>query len=171
MNLLNNAKKIVNKINEKLPKICIAFSSIINRKGRKGINKKLTETIQRLKNYCRQKDINYIENLNINEDSLDVKKLHLNRKGNSCFAKNLLKYLSNIWLDSDTVRHESTQRINYYTDSKIGYSKEIRQLQGITIQIPIVSTQRTNANIEKTNSSLRDSRLKRPKKVCVIYLH
>ena len=79
--------------------------------------------------------------------------------------------MSNIWLDSDTVRHESTQRINYYTDSKIDYSKEIRQLQGITIQIPIVSTQRTNANIEKTNSSLKDSRLKRPKKVCVIYLH
>ena len=89
MNLLNNAKKIVNKINEKLPKICIAISSIINRKGRKGVNKKLTENIQRLKNYCRQKDINYIENSNINEDSLGVKKLHLNRKGNSCFAKNL----------------------------------------------------------------------------------
>ena len=168
---MNNAKKIVNKINEKLPKIGIAVSSIINRKGRKGVNKKLTENIQRLKNYCRQKDINYIENSNINEDSLGVKKLHLNRKGNSCFAKNLLKYLSNVWLDSDTVRHESTQRINYYTDSRIDYSKELRQLQGITIQIPIVPSQRTNANIEKTNSSLKDSRLKGPKKVCVIYLH
>ena len=168
---MNNAKKIVNKINEKLPKIGIAVSSIINRKGRKGVNKKLTENIQRLKNYCRQKDINYIENSNINEDSLGVKKLHLNRKGSSCFAKNLLKYLSNVWLDSDTVRHESTQRINYYTDSRIDYSKELRQLQGITIQIPIVPSQRTNANIEKTNSSLKDSRLKGPKKVCVIYLH
>ena len=41
INLLNNAKKIVKEINEKLPKTCIAFSRIINRKDRKGIYKKL----------------------------------------------------------------------------------------------------------------------------------
>ena len=40
INLLNNAKKIVKKINEKLPKTCITLSSIINRKDRKGIDKK-----------------------------------------------------------------------------------------------------------------------------------
>ena len=34
INLLNNAKKIVTTINEKLPKICIAFLSIIDRKDR-----------------------------------------------------------------------------------------------------------------------------------------
>ena len=62
INLLNNAKKIVKNINEKLSKTYIAFSSIINRKDRKGIDKKPTETNQRLKNFCRQKDINYIEN-------------------------------------------------------------------------------------------------------------
>ena len=55
INLLNNAKKIVKKINEKLPQTCIVSSSVINRKDRKGINKKLTETNQGLKNYCRQK--------------------------------------------------------------------------------------------------------------------
>ena len=55
VNLLNNAKKIVKKINEKFSKTCIAFSSIINRKDRKGIDKKLTETNQRLKNYCRKR--------------------------------------------------------------------------------------------------------------------
>ena len=46
----------------------------------------------RLKNYCRQKDIGYIDNSNITEDSLRIKKLHLNRKGNSFLTKNLLKY-------------------------------------------------------------------------------
>ena len=55
-----------------LPQAYIAFSSIINRKDHKGINKRLTETNQRLKNYCRQKDINYIENANIKEDCLGV---------------------------------------------------------------------------------------------------
>ena len=124
-----------------------------------------------MKNYCRQKDINYIENANINEDCLGVKKLHLNRKGNSCFAKNLLKYLNNVWLDSDTVRHEYVLKINYYVNSRIDYSKEIRQLQGNTFQILIVPTQRTNVNTDKTKNSLKDSRLKQPKKVCLTYIN
>ena len=171
INLLNNAKKIVKKINENWPKTCIALSSIINRKDRKGIAKKLTETNQILKSYCRQKDINYIENANINEDCLGVKKFHLNRKGNSCFAKNLLKYLNNVWLDLDTVRHKSVQKINYYTDSRIDYSREIRQLQGNASQIPIVPIQRTNANTEKTKNSLKDSRLKHLQKVCLSHIN
>ena len=89
INLTNNANEIVKKINENLPQTCVVFSSKINKKDRKGIDKNLTN--QRLKNYCRQKDINYIENTNTNEDCLGVKKLHLNRKGNSCFAKSFLK--------------------------------------------------------------------------------
>ena len=72
INLLNNAKKIVKKINEKLPNTGIAFSNVINRTDRKGIDKKLTKTNQRLKNCCKQKYINYIENANINEDCLSV---------------------------------------------------------------------------------------------------
>ena len=70
---------------------------MINRKERKYIDKKVLEANQRLMNYCSQKDINHIENANISEDCLCVKKkLHLNRKGNSCFAKNLLKYLKSV---------------------------------------------------------------------------
>ena len=57
------------------------------------VDKNITETNKRLKNCCRQKDIDYIDNSNVTEDSLGIKKLHLNRKGNSFFAKNLLKYL------------------------------------------------------------------------------
>ena len=69
INLLNNVKKIVKRISKKLPKICTAFSSIIKRENGKILTKKLTVTNQ---------------------------KLHVNRKGNSSFAKNLLKYLNNI---------------------------------------------------------------------------
>ena len=130
INLLNNGKKIVKKINENLPKTCITFSSIINRKDRKDIDKNLTDTNQRFKSYCRQKNINYIENANIDENCLGVKKLHLSRKGTSCFGKNLLKYLSNVWLDSDTVNHESVQKLNYYTESRTVYSKDIRATAG-----------------------------------------
>ena len=95
-NRLNNAKKIVKELTTKLPKVKIAFSGLITGKDKKNLDKNVTETNKRLRNYCRQKDIDYIGNSNITEDSLGVKKLRLNRKGNSCFAKNLLKYLNNV---------------------------------------------------------------------------
>ena len=96
INMLNNAKKIVKQLTIKLPKVKIAFSGLISRKDRKNLDKNVTETNKRLRNYCRQKDIDFIDNSNITEDSLGVKKLHLNRKGNSCFGKNLLKYLNDV---------------------------------------------------------------------------
>ena len=95
-NMLNNAKKIVKELTTKLPKVKIAFSELITRKDKKNLDKNVTETNKRLKNYCRQEDIGYIDNSIIAEDSLGIKKLHLNRKGNSFLAKNLLKYLTNV---------------------------------------------------------------------------
>ena len=71
------------------------FSGLITRKDKKNLDKSVTETNKRLKNYCRQKGIYYIDNSNIKVDSLGIKKLHLNGNGNSFFAKNLLKYLNN----------------------------------------------------------------------------
>ena len=96
INMLNNAKKIVKELTTKLPKVKIAFSGLITRKDIKNLDKNVTETNKKLKNYCLQKDIGYTDNTNITEDSLEIKKLHLNRKGNCFFAKNLLKYLNNV---------------------------------------------------------------------------
>ena len=96
INMLNDAKKIVKELTTKLPKVKIAFSGLITRKDKKNLDKNVTETNKKLKNYCDQKDIGYIDNSNITEDSLGIKKLHLNRKGNCFFAKNLLKYLNNV---------------------------------------------------------------------------
>ena len=95
-NDLTSGINIVKELTTKLPKVKIAFSGLITRKDKKNLGKNVTETNKRLKNYCRQKDIGYIDNSNITEDSLGIKKLHLNRKGNSFFAKNLLKYLNNV---------------------------------------------------------------------------
>ena len=69
INMLNNAKKIVKELTTKLPKVKIAFSGLIARKDKKNLDKNVTETNKRLKNYCRQKDIGYIDNSNITEDS------------------------------------------------------------------------------------------------------
>ena len=94
--MLNNAKKIVNELTTKLPKVKIAFSGLITGKDKKNLDKNVAETNKRLRNYCRQNNIKYIDNSNITQDSLRVKKLLLNRKLTAFFAKKLLKYLNNV---------------------------------------------------------------------------
>ena len=93
MNLLSNVKKIVNKTNKTSHKTILTFSNIIFRKDRKNLEKTRADTNSRLKNFCRQKNINLISNDNIKEEHLGIKTLHLNRKGNGIFSKNLLNFI------------------------------------------------------------------------------
>ena len=93
INLLNNIKKIVTKTKQKSPNTVISFSNLIIRKDKKNLENLLADTNSRLKNYCSQKSLRLINHDNIKENHLGVKKLHLNRKGNSVFAKNLLNFI------------------------------------------------------------------------------
>ena len=93
INLFNQAKKIIKEVKKVSHNTKIAFSSIVTRKDRKNIDKKVLEVNSHLKNYCSQKNIDFIDNNNIKEEHLGVKKLHLNKRGNSVLASNILKYL------------------------------------------------------------------------------
>ena len=93
INLLNQAKKIVKQVKKASQNTKIVFSSIITRKDRKNIDKKVSEVNSYLKNYCSQKNIDFIDNSNLKEEHLGQKKLHLNKKGNSILAKKFLKFL------------------------------------------------------------------------------
>ena len=93
INLLNNVKKIVNKTKKKSPSTVLSFSNIIVRKDRKNLEKSRADMNARLMNYCTQKNLSLINNDNINESHLGIKKLHLNKKGSSAFAKNLLNFI------------------------------------------------------------------------------
>ena len=93
INLLNQAKKIVKQVKKASQNTKIVFSSIITRKDRKNIDKKVSEVNSYLKNYCSQKNIDFIDNSNLKEEHLGQKKLHLNKKGNSILAKKNLKFL------------------------------------------------------------------------------
>ena len=68
------------------------FSLIVSKDG-KGIDLTVEETIARLKNYTFKKVIDYIENTNIKKIHIGARKLHLNKKENSDFAKKLFNYL------------------------------------------------------------------------------
>ena len=158
--MLNNAKKIVKELTTKLPKVKIAFSGLITRKDKKNLDKNVTETNKRLKNYCRQKDIGYIDNSNITEDSLGIKKLHVNSKGNSFFAKNLLKYLNNVWLSSDTAGHDSVPKISKYS-AKDNTVEKVKSQTNLS-KIPINSNLPFNndANDDKQTNTLKNVRSK-----------
>ena len=93
MNLLNSVKKIVKKVKTSSPNTKLVFSSVILRKDKKDISKKVGETNQRLKSYCKQKNIDFVGNSDIIEEHLGSKKFHLNKRGNSILAKNILKVL------------------------------------------------------------------------------
>ena len=93
INLLNNVKKIVKKTKKKSPSTKLCFSDIIVRKDKKNLEKPRADTNSRLKNFCKQKNLGFIENSNLKDNHLAAKKLHLNRKGDSIFAKNLINFI------------------------------------------------------------------------------
>ena len=90
INSLNSVKKIVKKSS---PNTKLVFSSILIRKYKKGISKKVTDINSCLKNYCQQKHLDFIDNSNILEEHLGNRKLHLSKRGNSVLANNFIKYL------------------------------------------------------------------------------
>ena len=93
INSLNSVKKIVKKVKQTSPNTKVVFSSLITRKDKKDLDKKVQDVNNRLNNYCKQTNLDYIKNKNIKEEHLGNKKLHLNKKGNTVFANNLLNYL------------------------------------------------------------------------------
>ena len=101
------------------------------------------------------KHIDYINNSNIREDSLEIKKLHWNCKGNSVFANNLLKYL-NVWLSSDTTGHNSLPKISKYS-AKDNTVKEVKSQTHLS-QIPI------NSNLLFNNDASDDNQTNTLKK-------
>ena len=67
VNLQNSVKKMVKKVRNFSSNTKIVFSSVILRKDKKDISKKVGETNQRLKNYCKQKNIDFVDNSSIIE--------------------------------------------------------------------------------------------------------
>ena len=96
INLSTNVKKIFNNFSKESPLTSIEFSSIINPKDKTNIRKTLTDTNTRLKNFSKKKGISFIDNSGIKEFHLAKRKLHLNKKGNSVFGKNLLRQINRI---------------------------------------------------------------------------
>ena len=95
-----NYKKITDTIKSNLPNCKYAISNVIIRKDKPDIEKKVIEFNSRLSKFCSKNKIDIIENENLNENCLNFKKLHLNKKGNSCLANNFLDFCTHFDLEN-----------------------------------------------------------------------
>ena len=93
---ISNYQGIVNKIKKQSAHTKIAISSLFTRKDKVGMEKKVMELNVRLKSFCQDNLIDYISNDNVNESCLGKAKLHLNKKGKSVFARNLIDYTKSL---------------------------------------------------------------------------
>ena len=93
-----NLQAIVNKIQKKSANTKIAISSLIIRKDKRNNENEVVKLNIELKAFCDDGNLlDYINNDNIDEPCLGVKKLHLNKKGIAYFAKNLINFRKSVY--------------------------------------------------------------------------
>ena len=88
-----NYKNITDTIKSRLPNCKYAISNVVMRKDKPDIEKKVIEFNSRLSKFCSKNKIDIRENENLDGNCLSFKKIHLNKKGNSCLANNFLDFL------------------------------------------------------------------------------
>ena len=88
-NYLKNVKKIVKLVKENCKDTKLSFSSKICRTDVKDIADTINTTNSHLQNYCKQQNVGFIDNGNIN---LNPKGLHLHERGSSKLSKDLLDF-------------------------------------------------------------------------------
>ena len=92
---VNNLSTIINRIKRRSPNSTIAITSIVTRKDRPNLDKKVSELNTNIKEFCKENLTDYICNDSITESCLGAKKLHLNKKGCAYLANNFITYIKN----------------------------------------------------------------------------
>ena len=67
-------KRMLKKVKKPSLNTKVAFWSIVTRKDKKDISKTVQDTNSRLKSYSNQKNIDFIQNSNVMEEHLVIKK-------------------------------------------------------------------------------------------------
>ena len=95
---VNNVKKVAQYIREDDgdQKIQIGLSSICQRADR-DLEKEITDTNKKLKNYCSGKGFIFVNNSTVNQSCLNKSKLHLNKKGTILLTNNIKQSLKEVF--------------------------------------------------------------------------
>ena len=95
VNPLTNIKKICKLVKDDAPNTKLTISNIMIRKDKKDITENsIKEVNSHLKNFCRENELGYINNDNIDASWLGKGKLHMKDKGTSLLAKNILNHMN-----------------------------------------------------------------------------
>ena len=93
-NVMRDFKTLTNFVKEHSPDVKLTISSIMVRNDFNGIHNKINEINAKLRNYCDQNDLGFIDNSNIDESFLGQYKLHMSKAGTSMLAKNILNHMN-----------------------------------------------------------------------------
>ena len=91
--IMKNVQKITKHVKDKYPTTKLVFSGIIVRKDREILVDRIRKMNEKLEKHCETEGLEFVDNSNITETSLDVSRIHLNKKGNSLLAKNILMHI------------------------------------------------------------------------------
>ena len=89
-------QKAIDHLRKEAPNTDIAVSLCTRRFDQPGADKKIASCNKVLKDICSRNNLRSIDNSNIDESCLGIKKLHLNRKGTSYLANNLKHFIHDI---------------------------------------------------------------------------
>ena len=96
INTLKHMKKLVKAIRENSENTEIFISSIINRYDEEEYNIKIDTINEKIEKYCKDNNIHFVNNNNINRQGIGRDKIHLNYSGNSILAKNFLNLFNSL---------------------------------------------------------------------------
>ena len=91
----NKTKKVVKLIEDTNPNIEVIISGLIHRQDHEE-NDEIASVNNQLESYCSSKNLLFVKNDNMKSSCLAKDKLHLNKTGNSIFAKNIISILKKI---------------------------------------------------------------------------
>ena len=92
---IDNFKQIDDYTKVNSPETTLVLSTIITRKDVQTYDVKVDTMNERIKKFANKNNISLINHSNIDESLLNSKKLHLNKKGYSYLANNIISHLKN----------------------------------------------------------------------------
>ena len=96
VNTIESLEKIVQTAKTESEWTELVISGLVTRRDKPGMIKKVADLNSRVKDFCRNQQIKFLDNSNLNDACLAAKKLHLNKRGNSYLANNFLKVISEL---------------------------------------------------------------------------
>ena len=96
VNTIESLEQIVQAAKTESKGTELVISGLVTRRDKPGMIKKVADLNSRIKDFCRNQQIKFIDNNNLDAACLAAKKLHLNKRGNSYLANNFLKVISEL---------------------------------------------------------------------------